>query len=61
MLNNPSNMNRNLRSIIAKDEEKNRQIQIKLENKFNPISQSQWREKQNELYLSILFLVFGYY
>ena len=33
-------MNRNLRSIIAKDEAKNRQLQIKLENKFNPISQS---------------------
>ena len=49
-------MNRNLRSIIAKDEEKNRQIQIKLENKFNPISQAKWREKQNELYLNTLII-----
>ena len=47
-------MNRDLRSIIAKDEAKNRKIQIKLENKFNPISQSQWREKQKELYLNTL-------
>ena len=56
MLNNPLNMNRNLRSIIAKDEENNRQIQMKLENKFNPISQAKWREKQSELYLNTLVI-----
>ena len=49
-------MNRDLRSIIAKDENRNRQIQIKLENKFNPISQAKWREKQNELYLNTLII-----
>ena len=49
-------MNRNLRSIIAKDEENNRQIQMKLENKFNPISQAKWREKQSELYLNTLVI-----
>ena len=56
MLNNPSNIKRDLRSIIAKDEENNRQLQIKLENKFNPISQAKWREKQSELYLNTLVI-----
>ena len=56
MLNNPSNIKRDLRSIIAKDEENNRQLQIKLENKFNPISQAKWREKQSELYLNTLII-----
>ena len=56
MLNNPSNIKRDLRSIIAKDEENNRKIQMKLENKFNPISQAKWREKQSELYLNTLVI-----
>ena len=56
MLNNPLNIKRDLRSIIAKDEENNRQLQIKLENKFNPISQAKWREKQSELYLNTLVI-----
>ena len=51
MLNNPSNIKRDLRSIIAKDEENNRQLQIKLEDKFNPICQAKWREKQSGLFL----------
>ena len=56
MLNNPSNIKRDLRSIIAKDEEKNREMQIKLEDKFNPISQAKWRQKQSELYLNTLVI-----
>ena len=59
MLNNPSNIKRDLRSLIAKDEENNRQIQMKLENKFNPISQAKWREKQSELYLNTLVIKYN--
>ena len=54
MLNVPNNMKIDLRQQIAKGEMNDRMQGMRLEQKFNPISEAQWRIKQNELYLNTL-------
>ena len=54
MLNVPNNMKIDLRKQIAKGEMNDRLQGMRLEQKFNPISEAQWRIKQNELYLNTL-------
>ena len=54
MINNSRNMNRDLRKEIAKEEQNNREIEIKLQNMYDPFSKAMWREKQNDLYLNTL-------
>ena len=54
MLNVPNNMKIDLRQQIAKGEMNDRLQGVRLQQKFNPISEAQWRIKQNELYLNTL-------
>ena len=54
MLNTPMNMKIDLRKKIAEGEERDRQISLKLEKKYRPISDAIWKEKQDETYMNTL-------
>ena len=54
MLNVPNNMKIDLRQQIAKGQMNDRLQEMRLEKKINPISEAQWRIKQNEIYLNTL-------
>ena len=43
-----------LRKKIAEGEERDRQISLKLEKKYRPISDAIWKEKQDETYMNTL-------
>ena len=54
MINVPNNIKIDLRKQIAKGELNDRIQEMMLEKKYNPISQAQWKIKQDEIYLNTL-------